>query len=232
MAAYLGLTSKTAPFGFTLPTGVEADSAEQTQTVAIDELSDGATNEYITVTPHHTVNSTLRVSGSGPNDFSFISAGTKTAGTYYATRLDQTEAPNQRVKFSLEAAKAEEFTDPGTVQPAPSVAAPTISGLTVTSVAYTVAESVARRKMATNAVLTGSDGAPAARAHHAVKQEFSIALRGDLPSGVALGQHGAYVHDMTGFLIVTTYTQTERLGEWNARGIDGSEYGGIAAVTE
>lgn len=233
MAAFKGLEDKLEPFGFTLPLGVEAQRAEETSTIELAELMDAETNEWLLVTPHHTVNSKLAISGNGPADFSMVASGSQTPGTYAVVTFEDRQLPNGRCDFTLSAEKSAAFTDADATQPsAGSTAAPTIGGLVITSVAYSVAEEVTRRQMVNNSVLTGSNGQPSARAHTGEKQEFSMMLRGDLPAGVALGRHGAYVYGLTGMLYVKEYAQPQVVDEWNGHRLSGNGYPNIDAVTE
>lgn len=222
MPAHLNITS-TLPV--TLGTGAEADDFQTTSSVEVDTLDDQATGEVIAAAPVNHKKIEHRISGDGPATLTGAAAGTvSTVSDVEITSVEITEAPNARCKFSITAVADDSFTDPaGTASDVG--AEPAIGDLEITSVTYSVAESIRRSQTVENMVLVGTDGAPAFRAKVGVKAPVGIQGRGDLPAGVALGTGGAdYKGAATGILVITTLTEGEKRKDWNRWGVDGERY--------
>ena len=226
MAAHINILADTfaANYGITLGTGAEAESASATTTVAVSELLDSATAAINEVAPIHHAEKRTQVDGEGPASLTLTAGSVATPATLTVLSREVTEAPNARCRFSVQAQGEIAFTDSvGT--PGAGGAEPTVSDLEITSVAYTIAESVRRSVTIENKVLVGTDGTPAARATCTVRKPFSIVGRGDLPAGVALGTGNAeFTGGDTGVTVVTSLRESERRADWNGWGADGTNY--------
>ena len=163
MSAHLNIDASTfaATYGITLGTGAEAESATATTTVAINELLDSATAAVNAVAPIHHAELRTQVDGEGPASLTLTAATIATPATLTVISSEVTEAPNTRCRFSIQAHGDLDFADSAGVQSSVG-AEPTISDLEITSVAYSIAESVRRSVTIENKVLVGSAGTPAA----------------------------------------------------------------------
>lgn len=208
-------------YGVTVPANSEAESASRTQTVAINELLDSGTAEIISLKPVNVVNIEVQVEGEGPAALTITAGTIADPTTVTETSVELSEAPNNRCRFSIRAAAADEFTDPGTAEESVG-AEPTVADLTVTSVTYSVAESVRRSITLEDKVLIGTAGTPVARETCTRRKPFAISGRGDLPAGVALGTGGAKFYGAaTGVTVAGVLRESEKRGDWNGWGIDG-----------
>lgn len=226
MATHINITTDlSSAYGLTLETGAEAEDVQDTSTVAVAELIDQSSGEVVKAAPVNIAFRELTVSGEGPADLTDAAVGSVgTPSTLNITSIELSEAPNQRCRFSLTMRGSEAFTDPATSLSATG-AEPTIDDLEITSVAYTIAESVRRSYSVQDLTLVGTDGAPEAR--HKVGRVGSIAVqgRGDLPAGAALGTGGAAFKGCdTGIVVVTNEMQGERRRDWNRWSVEGSHY--------
>jgi hypothetical protein len=221
MAAHLNVLTT---YGVNVPSGSEAESATRTTTVEINELLAAATAHVIDADPVNHAVAEIQVDGDGPVGLSLTPGSVANTATVTILSAEVTEAPNQRCRFSLRARADLAFADdPAT--PDSVGAEPTVGDLEITSVTYSIAESVRRSVTVENAVLVGSDGTPAARGTLTQRRPFSIAGRGDLPPSVALGSGGVeYAGATTGKLVVGTLRESERRGDWNGWGADGTQY--------
>jgi hypothetical protein len=226
MAAHLNIVSATfaGNYGITLASGAEAESATATTTVAVSELLASTSAAVIEVAPINHAEKRSQVDGEGPASLTLTPGVIASPATMTPLVRDLTEAPNSRCRFSIQAHGDLAFTDsagtPGDVG-----AEPTVSDLEITSVAYAIVESVRRSVNIENKVLVGSNGQPAARATCTVRKPFSIAGRGDLPAGVALGTGNVeFTGGDTGVTIATTLRISERRADWNGWGVDGTNY--------
>lgn len=211
-------------YGVTVPTGSEAESATRTQTVEINELLAEDTGEVVSAKPVNMVSIEVAVEGDGPFGLTLTPGTVADPETITVVSVEVTEAPNRRCRFSVRATGSDAFTDPGTAEESVG-AEPTIGDLEITSVTYSVAESVRRTATIDDKVLVGTDGTPANRATCTVRKPFSIVGRGDLPAGVALGTGGAkFTGAATGVTVAGTLTENERRADWNGWGIDGANY--------
>jgi hypothetical protein len=211
-------------YGVTVPAGSEAESATKTSTVAINELMESDTGDIIDARPVNMVAVEVQVEGEGPASLSLTPAAVGTPSTMTVIGVDLTEQPNNRCRFSIRAAGHATFTDPGTAEESVG-AEPTVSSLAITSVTYSVAESVRRSVTLDDMVLAGSNGGVAYRETTTVRKPFAIAGRGDLPSGVALGSGGAKFNGAgTGMTVVGVLRESERRADWNGWGADGTNY--------
>ena len=226
MATHINITADTfaATYGITLGTGAEAESATATTTVAINELMDSATAEVIAAAPINHAEKQTQVDGEGPASLSLTAASVGTASTLTILSREVTEAPNGRCRFSVQAHGDLAFTDSvGT--PTDVGAEPAIGDLEITSVEYSIVESVRRSVSLENKVLVGTNGQPAARATCTVRKPFSISGRGDLPAGVALGTGNVeFTGGDTGLTLAGTLRVGERRADWNSWGVDGTNY--------
>jgi hypothetical protein len=211
-------------YGVTIPTGSEAESATRTKTVEINELLSDGSGEVVKAAPVNMQNHEIQVDGDGPFSLALTAATIATVSTVTITSVEISEAPNQRCRFSVRAAAVASFSDPGTAE-ASVGAEPTVTDLEITSVTYSVAESVRRTATLEDKVLVGTDGTPAFRATCTERLTFDIAGRGDLPAGPALGTGGAeFFGAATGVTIVGTLRESERRADWNGWGVAGTNY--------
>lgn len=224
MAAHRNITGS-LPTGITLHADAEADDVQITQTVEIAELVEQDSGDIIAAAPVNKYDFELQISGDGPHAMSDVATGTVADPTAYEEiSVEVSEAPNQRCTFTLRATATDGFTDPAAT-PAAAGAEPGITDLEITSVEYTIAESVRRTKEVEDHVLVGSAGTPANRARETIKISFDIAGRGDSPAGVALGTGGAaFVDSDTGVTIVNRYLTGEKRKDWNRWGAAGMNY--------
>jgi len=226
MATHINITAGTfaANYGITLATGAEAESATSTKTVAINELIDSATADVINAAPIHHAEKRTQVDGDGPASLAISAASIATPSTLTVISADLSEAPNARCRFSIQAHGDLSFTDSAGT-PADVGAEPTISDLVITSVEYSIAESVKRTATLENKVLVGTAGTPSARATCTKRIAFSVNGRGDLPAGVALGTGNVeFAGGDTGLTLVGTLREFERRADWNGWGVDGTNY--------
>lgn len=211
-------------YGVTLASGAEAESATVTTTVAINELIDSATAEVIDAAPIHHAEKRSQVDGDGPASLAISAASVATPATMTVISADLSEAPNARCRFSIQAHGDLAFTDSAGT-PSDVGAEPTVSDLEITSVEYSIAESVRRTASLENKVVVGTDGTPAARATCTKRIAFSINGRGDLPAGVALGTGNVeFIGADTGLTLAGTLREFERRADWNGWGVDGTNY--------
>lgn len=225
MSAHLNITSTISTvYGVTLGTGAEADDCQKTQTVEIAELMGDADGEIALADPVNHVQIECTVSGDGPLGLSISPGTVADPTTLTVISKEVSEAPNQRCTFSARATAHDSFTDPDTS--ITSVGAePAIADLEITSVEYSVAESVRRSAEVSDMVLVGTDGTPAHRATVTLRNPFSIQGRGDLPAGVGLGTGGAnFAGATTGKVVVGTLTEGEKRADWNRWSVDGNQY--------
>jgi hypothetical protein len=226
MATHINILANTfaANYGITLATGAEAESATATTTVAINELVDSATADIIAAAPIHHAEKRTQVDGDGPAALTISAAAIGTPATLTVISADVSEAPNARCRFSIQAQGELAFADSAGT-PDDVGAEPTISDLEITSVEYSIAESVKRTATLENKVLVGSDGTPAARATCTKRIAFSVNGRGDKPAGVALGTGNVeFTGGDTGLTLVGTLREFERRADWNGWGVDGTNY--------
>lgn len=226
MATHINISADTfaATYGITLGTGAEAESATSTTTVAMSELLDSATAEVNAAAPINHAEKRTQVDGEGPASLTLTPGSVATPSTLTVLSREVTEAPNNRCRFSVQAHGDIAFTDsvgtPGDVG-----AEPAVSDLVITSVEYSIAESVRRSTTIENKVLVGTNGQPAARATCTVRNPFSISGRGDLPAGVALGTGNVeFTGGDTGVTVAGTLRVGERRADWNSWGIDGTNF--------
>ena len=225
MSAHLNITSNIATvYGVTIPEGSKADDCSKTQSVTLDELLESDTNEVGDVDAQNTVVTETSVSGDGPIGLTITPGEVVAPGDLVLLSVDLSEAPNGRCKFTAGTSGSAAFSDPAaTVGDVGDE--PTVGDLKITSVDYSIAESVSRTSSVSDMVLMGSDGTPAARATTKRERTFSISGRGDLPAGVALGTGGAaFAGGDTGKVMTTTLTTGEKRGDWNRWGNDGSHF--------
>lgn len=226
MATHINVTTNlSSAYGLTLATGTEADDVQDTSTVEVAELVDQSTGEVIAVTPVNVNRREVAVSGEGPHALTAAAVGNVAdPSTLTIVRVQVQEAPNQRCTFSLTMAAHEDFTDPaGTV--AATGAEPAVTNLEITSVEYTIAESVSRSYEVMDLVLIGTDGTPQQREKVGLKGSISVAGRGDLPAGTALGTGGvAFTGGDTGIVMVTSQMEGEKRREYNRWSVDGAHY--------
>lgn len=226
MATHINILADTfaANYGISLGSGAEAESATATTTVAINELIDSATAEVIAAAPINHAEKRTQVDGEGPATLTLTAATVGTPATLTIISKEVTEAPNSRCRFSVQAHGDLAFADSSDT-PADVGAEPTISDLEITSVAYSIVESVRRSVTIENKVLVGSDGTPANRATCTIRKPFSISGRGDLPAGVALGTGNVeFTGGDTGLTLAGTLRVGERRADWNSWGVDGTNY--------
>ena len=211
-------------YGVTIPAGSEAETATRTKTVEINELLADTTAEVTKAAPVNMQNIEVQVDGDGPFSLALTPGAVGTVSTVTILSVEVSEAPNQRCRFSVRAAAVNSFSDPGTAE-ASVGAEPTVTDLEITSVTYSVAESVRRTASLEDKVLMGTDGTPAFRATCTERVAFDIAGRGDLPAGPALGTGGAEFYGAaTGVTIVGTLRESERRADWNGWGVAGTNY--------
>ena len=226
MSAHLNIATT---YGITLPDGAVAEDASRTKSVDVAELVAAATGEYAKATPVNLMKVDVTITGEGPAEIGTVaSEATITPATLKVIKRQQTEAPNQRCRFTLSASGHEAFTDvTGT---SAAGAEPTIDNLVITSVEYAVCESVDRSKEVQDKVLVGSNGQPAFRGTCMAKGSFTINGRGDIPVGPALGTGGSAMATLGGGLVVVTQlSEGERKADWNRWGTQGSSYPSAAA---
>lgn len=226
MATHLNIAADTfaAKYGITLGSGAEAESATVTTTVAINELIDSASAEVIAAAPINHAEKRSQVDGEGPASLALSGATVATPATLTTLNVDVSEAPNNRCRFSAQAQGDLAFTDSAGT-PTDVGAEPAIGDLEITSVEYSIAESVRRTASLENKVLVGSNGQPANRATCTKRIAFSINGRGDLPAGVALGTGNVEFHGGdTGLTLAGTLREFERRADWNGWGVDGTNY--------
>lgn len=210
--------------GLTFPANSEIDSIAETTRVEIAELMDQATGAYNLADPVNKATRELQISGDGPHGMTLVEGAIADPSTMTAVRVETSEAPNQRVTFTVRASAEIAFVDPGTSVGATG-AEPTIADLEIESVEYAVAESVRRNYEVTDLTLVGSDGTPDSRATLAEKGSFNIVGRGDVPASVAAGTGGAsFVGASTGIVVVGTFGRNEKRGDWNGWNVDGNHY--------
>lgn len=225
MAAHLNITSNIATvYGVTLGGSTEADDCGKTQTVEISTVADAATAEIIEADPVNVVATETTVSGEGPHSLTLTPGTVSTPGDLTVIGVEVSESPNARCQFTVRAAGHASFTDPsGTVSVVG--AEPTLADLEITSVAYSIAESVRRSADIQDMVLIGTDGTPAARATVQATYPFSVTGRGDLPAGVALGTGSVeFVGGDSGKVLCSSLTTGEKRADWNRWGVDGTHY--------
>jgi len=221
MSAHLNVLST---YGVTVPSGSETESATKTTTVEISELLEAATADVIDAKPVNIGRVEVQVDGEGPVGVTLTPGTIANVSTVTIVGADLTEQPNQRCRFSLRGAASIGFSDPETAG-ATVGAEPTVGDLEVTSVTYSIVESVRRGATLEDQVLVGTDGTPAHRGTITERRPFSIAGRGDKPVGVVLGTGGvAYTGADTGLTIVGVLRESERRGDWNGFGADGTQY--------
>ena len=226
MATHINITGNmTSSYGLTLGTGAEAEDVSDTSTVEAVELIDQSSGEVVKVAGANIKRREVQVSGDGPQDLTAAAVGSVgTTSTLTIISNEVSEAPNQRCRFSITMAGHAAFTDPGTSVGATG-AEPTISDLEITSVAYTIAESIRRTYAVQDLVLVGTDGAPEARHRVGLVGTFSVQGRGDLPGSTAIGTGGAaFTGGNTGIVFVTSQMEGERRRDWNRWSVDGSHY--------
>lgn len=224
MAAHRNITTA-LPTGISLHADAEADDVQITETVEISELVEQDSGDIIKAAPVNRYDLELVISGEGPHAFTDVAVGTVADPTAYEEiSVEVSEAPNQRCTFTLRATAVDGFTDPASA-PDAAGAEPGITDLEITSVEYTIAESVRRTAEVEDHVLVGSDGTPTNRARETLKFSFDINGRGDSPAGVALGTGGvAYKTSDTGVTIVNRYMTGEKRKDWNRWGAVGMNY--------
>ena len=210
--------------GLTFPATSEIDSISRTLRVEIAELMAQDTGAFILADPVHAAKQQLQVSGDGPHGMTLVEEQIADPSTMTAVRLETGEKPNGRVTFSVQASADVAFVDPNT-----SVGAvgsePAIGHLIIKSVEYSAVESVRRTAEVKDLVLIGSDGTPIDRATLSGKSTFQIVGRGDAPVGVAAGTGGAaFVGASTGIVVVGTFGENEKRGDWNGWNTDGGHY--------
>lgn len=222
MATHLNIATT---YGVTQPTDTELEEARKTDSVEIAELVGGADGEYVKADPIHVKKVEVVLSGDGPATLGDVASGLVTPpSTLSKTSLEINEKPNGRCSFSLTSVGHEAFTDAGGAT-ADAGAEPTLDDLEITSVEYTVGESVKRQRQVEDMVLVGSNGEPAARGKCKEKGSFSVNGRGDLPGGVVVGSGGAALKNFgDGKLVVGTLVQFERRADWNGWSVDGNHY--------
>lgn len=214
--------------GLTIPSGSEADSISNTTTVEIAEQVDQASGEIILADPVKMAKLEVAISGDGPYGLTLSAATIATPSTVTVLRAEVSEGPNKRCNFSITAAGMIAFTDPAT-ELEDVGAEPTIADLEITSVEYSIAESIRRTYELQDATIPGTDGAPALRATHGQKGSFSITGRGDTPSGVAAGSGGAsFKGCATGKVVVGTFAENEKRSDWAGWNADGNHYKSVA----
>lgn len=227
MAAHLNIATT---YGLNVPSGAEAESATRTTTVEINELLAAATAHVIDARPVNMARAEIQVDGEGPVGLTLTPGSIANTATVTLIAADLTEAPNTRCRFSLRAAASLAFSDPEGAS-SDVGAEPTVNDLEVVSATYAVVESLRRGVAVEDQTLVGSDGKPYARGTVTERKTFSFAGRGDKPSGVALGTGGAdYAGADTGTLVVGVLRESERRGDWNGWGADGSQYRQAAAA--
>lgn len=210
--------------GLTFPGTSEIESINKSLRVEISELMAQDTGAYIAADPVNHAKQQLQVSGDGPHGMTLVEDEIADPATMTAVRLETNEKPNGRVAFSVQASADVAFVDPGTSVGVVG-AEPTIADLEIKSVEYSVAESVRRAYEVKDLVLIGSDGTPDSRATLSGKGSFQIVGRGDTPVGVAAGTGGAaFVGGSTGIVVVGTFGENEKRGEWNGWNADGNHY--------
>lgn len=211
--------------GITIPSGSEVDSVSKVTRVEISEVVDSDTLEIILADPVHTAQVEVTVNGDGPFGLTIAASDPATPATVTVTRAEVSEpGPNKRCTFSIRAASHVAFTDPATVLSAVG-AAPTLADLEIKSVEYSAAESVRRTYELTDLVLIGTDGEPLDRATHTLKGSFAIAVRGDAPVNMGAGSGGAEFNGAsTGKVVVGSFTENDKRGEWNGAAVDGNHY--------
>lgn len=225
MAAHRNITTA-LPTGISLHTDAEADDVQTTSKIEVAELVTQATGEIQKVTAGKKQDNELVISGDGPHDWADVAAGTvSTVSDYEVIRIEVTDGSNtDHCKFSITATSTESFTDPA-AEPAAAGAEPGIDDIDITSVEYTLAESVRRTKEVGDFVLVAADGTPAHRAREGIKNPFTIDGRGDLPAGVGLGTGGvAYKNSDTGITMVDTLMTGEKRRDWNRWSASGNNY--------
>lgn len=222
MSAHLNITSTIATeYGITLASGAVADDASKTSSVEVSEVLSTDTAAVIHVAPLHMAKVETQVSGEGPHDLALTAGTVATPSTLTKISVELGETTNGRCTFTARAAGHAAFTDPAET-PAEVGAEPTIADLLVTSVEYSIVESVRRTSTLEDKVLAGTDGGPAARATCTPRRTFSIVGRGDKPAGLVLGTGGAeFVGATTGLVLVTSLMEGEKRGDWNRHSADG-----------
>lgn len=222
MSAHLNITSTIATtYGVTLSTGARADDAQKTSRVELSEILESATGEIGLLDPVNRVDVECTVSGEGPVGLSITPGTVANAATLTVISAELTESPNGRPAFSARATSATSFTDPAATVGEVG-AEPTIADLEITSVTYSVAESVRRSVEVADMILNGTDGTPAYRATVTQRRPFSISGRGDLPAGVALGSGGAaFVGGNSGKVVCSSLMTGEKRADWNRWSVEG-----------
>lgn len=211
--------------GVTIPAGSEVDSVTKSTRVEISEVVDSASLEIIFADPVHMAAVEVTVTGDGPVSLVIVASDPATAATMTIMRSEISEPnPNKRCTFNIRATAAVAFTDPATALTDVG-AEPTLADLIITSVAYSAAESVRRSYEKQDLVLVGTNGEPLDRGTFTPKGSFSINVRGDAPVGMAAGTGGAaFKGCATGLVVVSTFTETEKRGDWNGASVEGSHY--------
>jgi len=226
MATHINITTTlSSAYGLTLASGTEADDVQDTSTVEAAELVSQSTGEVTKVTPVNVNRREVTVSGEGPHALTAAAVGTVAdPSTLTITKAEVSEAPNARCTFALTLVGHEDFTDPAST-PSATGAEPTIADLEITSVEYSIAERVSRSYEVQDLVLIGTNGTPAARHRVGLVGSVSIAGRGDLPAGAALGTGGAaFTGCNTGIVMVNTQMEGEKRRDWNRWSVEGKHY--------
>lgn len=225
MSAHLNITSTIATeYGITIPSGTQVDDASKTSSVEVSEVLSTAAAAIIYADPLKTVKVETQVSGDGPFGLSLSAGSIGTPSTLTLIGVDLGENVNGRCSFTARAAGHAAFVDPAET-PDEVGAEPTIASLTVTSVTYSIVESVRRTSSLEDKVLTGTDGGPAARATVTPRRTYEIVGRGDKPAGLVLGTGGAeFVGATTGKVITLSLMEGEKRGDWNRHSASGNHY--------
>lgn len=211
--------------GVTIPSGSEVDAVTKSTRVEINEVVDSDTLEIIFADPVHMASVEVTVTGDGPVSLVIAASDPATPATLTTMRSEISEPnPNKRCTFNVRATSSVAFTDPATSL-SDVGAEPTLADLEIKSVEYSAAESMRRSYEKQDLVLLGSDGEPLDRATFTPKGSFSINVRGDAPVGMAAGSGGAaFKGCATGKVVVGTFTETEKRGDWNGAAAEGNHY--------
>lgn len=211
--------------GVTIPAGSEVDAVTKSTRVEISEVTDSSTLEIIFADPVHMASVEVSVTGDGPVDLAMVASDPATPATLTVLRSEISEPnPNKRCTFNVRATSAVAFTDPATAL-IDAGAEPTLADLVITSVEYSAAESVRRSYEKQDLVLVGTNGEPLDRGTFTPKGSFSINVRGDAPVGMAAGTGGAaFKGCATGLVVVSTFNETEKKGDWNGASAEGNHY--------
>lgn len=220
MASHLNVTSGT--FGLTLPSGTEVESTDSTYTLGVVSFV-GASGEYTIATAEKSAKREITITGVGPAGFTGITSGTLTPSSIKLISAEQSESNKAHPRFTIKGVSHHDNTNDG-ASATSAGAAPTKADLEIVSVEYASTETYRATVAVEDVPLITNDGTVELRATCKRKGTYSLAGRGDLPSGLAIGAGLAANGMATGKSIITKLGETEKQGEWNGWSADGEWY--------